>query len=93
MHKIGTKHGVLNQHFTATILIPCVEKFLAVENVPPNKLISVREAARLSSMGTGNDSPSEDVEASVTPIDALAKANVKCNSKCHGKKTCGNQQK
>jgi hypothetical protein len=41
------------QLFAATVLTPCVEKFMAVENVPPIKSISVREAARLSSMGSG----------------------------------------
>jgi len=54
-YKLGTKHGLIKQLFTRNQFTPCVENFLDVTDVPisQEKEVSVREVAKLDSIGTG----------------------------------------
>jgi hypothetical protein len=51
------------QRYAASQFTPCTEKFLGIENVLTGKEISLREAARLSSMGDGQGFSSSNVVA------------------------------
>ena len=51
-YKLGTELGALSQMYVRSQFKPAVEKFLNISNVP-NQTISLREAARGSSIGLG----------------------------------------
>ena len=52
LYKIGTNSGVLNQLYSRNQFQPCLEKFVHLKDIP-SKSISLREAARTTSNGTG----------------------------------------
>jgi hypothetical protein len=53
-YQLGTENGTLDTNFSRNQFTPCIEQFLAAENVPP-KMISLREAARSGAMSHGKD--------------------------------------
>jgi len=52
-YKLGTRHGILKQLYTRNQFSPCEQQFLAIDDVPQEREISLREAANADSMGHG----------------------------------------
>ena len=52
LYKVGTKSGILQQKYSRNQFQPCRQKFISTDDVPTN-CISLREAARVTSNGTG----------------------------------------
>jgi hypothetical protein len=91
-HKLGTDYGVLAQRYTSNQFTPCKEQFISAENVPPGKEISLREAARKSSMGTGQGFFKCGCNKTCKKGSCKCfKNNLKCNSKCHSSNPCDNK--
>ena len=67
LYKIGTKHGVLQRMYVRNQFAPCTEKFLNVEDVTANE-VSVREVARLDSLGTGQGYVKRPVKVAVARV-------------------------
>ena len=53
MYKLGCLTGILDSHYSRNQFSPTLEKFLTMEQVPKDKTISLRTAAREESMGSG----------------------------------------
>ena len=51
--KLGCKSGVLDQWYSQNQFQPTLEKFMNMDDVPMDKEISLRAAARLESIGGG----------------------------------------
>ena len=93
LYKLGTKSGILQQKFSRNQFDPCKQKFLKLDEIPTN-VISVREAARVTSNGTGQGF----FKCSCNPKRGCKdkrckcfKASVKCNSRCHSSDSCINK--
>ena len=91
VYKIGTKYGVLDQLFTRNQFSPCLAKFLAISEVPEGSL-SVREAARSSSIGLGQGFfKCSCTTGCTTKRCKCRKANKIYNSRCHSSNMCKNK--
>ena len=90
--KLGTKSGVLDQWYSRNQFQPTLEKFMSVEDVPLDKEISLRAAARAESVSGGQGyfrcNCTGDCK---TKRCKCFKAQVKCNSKCHNQRSCSNK--
>ena len=53
VYRLGTCNGILDQLYTRNQFKPCVEKFMDIEDVPKDKTICVRSAAKQASSGNG----------------------------------------
>ena len=91
VYKIGTKYGVLDQLFTRNQFSPCLAKFLAISAVPEGSL-SVREAARSSSIGLGQGFfKCSCTTGCTTKRCKHKKADKVCNSRYHSSNSCKNK--
>ncbi len=85
LYRIGTRHGTLHQLYSRNQFIPCVESFMGLDEVVKDKEVSLREAARLDSIGTGQGFFKCNCSGSCKNGRCKCfKADVKCNSRCHG---------
>ncbi|XP_064104013.1 centriolin-like [Macrobrachium nipponense] len=68
-YKLGTKHGLLKQVYTRNQFIPCLEKFLSLDDVVQEREISLRKVAIAESMGQVADYLSaNDIKLEVTNL-------------------------
>lgn len=92
VYKLGTKHGLLNSHYARNQFTPCLEKFLDIKDLETDKEISLREAARYQSVGTG-----QGIFHCTCKKNCLNKtckcyrSNRICNSRCHSSRGCSNK--
>jgi len=92
MYKLGTKHGLLNQLYSRNQFMPCINKFMSVEEVPKNENITLREVARKDSIGTWQGFFKCNCTKMCENSHCKCVQNkVKCNSRCHGSGTCKNK--
>lgn len=91
-YKLGTSHGKLSQLYARNQFSPCIETFLTIEEVQQEKEITIREAARLDSVGTGQGffKCTCTTKCQSKKCKCL-KEGVKCNSKCHSSLACCNK--
>ena len=92
MYKLGTRHGKLEGSYSRNQFGLCEEKFLTSDEVP-DKQISLRSAANLESVGTGQGFFKCNCKTNCEKSHRCKckKAGKLCNSKCHSSKTCGNK--
>lgn len=95
LYTIGTVHGVLKQLYSRNQFILCTESFMKIDEVKMNKEISLREAARLSSIGTGQGffkcSCASKKQKCHNNVCKCRREKVSCNSKCHNSSPCSNK--
>ena len=92
-YKLGTKHGLIKQLFTRNQFTPCVENFLDVTDVPisQEKEVSVREVAKLDSIGTGQGFIKCSCKSSCTKNRCKCVKSLQiCNSHCKCSNFCKN---
>ena len=90
--KLGCKSGVLDQWYSRNQFQPTLEKFLTVQDVPMEKEVSLRMAARLESIGGGQGFFKCNCTGNCTTKRCKCfKASVKCNSRCHNQRSCTNK--
>jgi hypothetical protein len=92
-YKLGNKDGVIKRSYVRNEIELCEQAFIAVEDVPLDKELSLREAAGCASV-SGN--PQGFVKCNcktkcVTNQCFCKKKNVLCNSKCHSSSSCCNK--
>jgi len=89
--KLGTKVGRLDSHYTANQFDPCQETFLNMNDVPLDKIVSLREAAGLLSVGGQSQG---FIKCSCRKVCSTnckcVKMNAVCNSECHKNLSCNN---
>ena len=91
MFKLGTKSGILEHSYARNTFTVLQEKFLSSADVPIGS-VSLRKAAIADSIGPGIGG----VHCNCTGMCENGKCKcfgmkIKCNSKCHKSKTCGNK--
>ena len=90
--KLGTKSGVLDQWYSRNQFQPTLEKFLSIEEIPMDKEISLRAAARSESVTGGQGYARCNCTGDCkTKRCKCFKSQVSCNSKCHNKRSCSNK--
>lgn len=83
--KIGTKSGVLANHYNRQDFAIIKEKFISLEDVP-NKVVDLRKAASDASLFGGQGvSMCNCKSVCATKSCGCRKKNVLCNSRCHAK--------
>ena len=91
--KLGCKSGVLDQWYSRNQFQPTLEKFMSMDDVPMDKEISLRSAARLESIGGGQGIFKCNCTGNcITNRCKCHKAGMKCNSRCHNKRSCTNKE-
>ena len=86
--KLGTEFGTLASLFSRNQFSLSKEKFLNASSVPDTE-ISVREAARMASSGSGQGFFKCNCATKCQSSKCkYKKASVLCNSKCHGSNSC-----
>nr|XP_018908200.1 PREDICTED: uncharacterized protein LOC109037832 [Bemisia tabaci] len=91
-YKIGTKRGQINSLFSPNQIFECKESFLTPEDVPKGKDISIRSVSLRTSLTGGRGFFYCQCKTKCeTNRCKCKKANVLCNSKCHGAMTCSNK--
>ena len=91
MYKLGTKHGKLEGSYSRNQFHLCDEKFLKAECVPDQE-ISLRAAANLESIGTGQGFFKCTCKGKCNTNKCKCKRKGKqCNSKCHSSGPCPNK--
>ena len=90
-YKLGTEHGVLSQMYVRSQLEPSVEKLFNVADVP-SRTVSLREAARSSSIGLGQGFFKCTCTTGCNNKRCKCKkADKICNSRCHNSNSCKNK--
>jgi len=84
LYQLGTIHGILKQAYSRNQFSPVKEKFISDEDVPKDKEVSLRTAAKEDSMGTGQGFFRCNCKTGCESGRCKCKKeNVLCNSKCH----------
>ena len=92
LYRLGTKSGLLKQAYSRNQFTPVKEKFLEVSDVPQDKEISLREAARGESVGNGQGFFKCGCKTGCITGRCKCKSNnVLCNSRCHNSLSCKNK--
>ena len=90
--KLGCESGVLDQWYSRNQFQPTTTKFMTVSEVPLEKEISLRAAAKAESISGGQGfSRCQCTGNCKTKRCKCFKSNVKCNSKCHNQRSCTNK--
>ena len=90
-YKLGTEHGELSQMYVRSQFAPSVEKFINVSDVP-SRTVSLREAARSSSIGLGQGFFKCTCTTGCNNKRCKCKkADKICNSRCHNSNSCKNK--
>jgi len=88
---IGSKYGMIEVYYSANELEPLgTASFPELDNIPSNK-ISIREAARLQNAGSVSGSICNCKSECNNNRCRCKKADVSCNSRCHGGHSCQNK--
>ena len=88
---LGSKFGIIEIYYSANELEPLgVESFPELNDIPINK-ISIREAARLQSVGSGLGNICNCKSEYNSNKCCYKKAGSNCNSRCHSGKSCQNK--
>lgn len=91
-YKLGTKHGILKSHYTRNQFTVCAEEFVSIDDVSMEKDITLREVARLDSVGTGQGFFKCLCSLKCESNRCKCKKNaVKCNSRCKCSVFCRNK--
>ena len=92
LYKLGTTDGLLKQLYSRSQFMPCVNKFLNINDVPKEKEVCLRETARYQSLGDGQGFLKCSCKTSCTNARCKCKKKgFKCNSKCHNSEPCTNK--
>ncbi|XP_062569481.1 SCAN domain-containing protein 3-like [Saccostrea cucullata] len=90
--KLGTKHGILHGAFSRNQFLPSSVHSLMVDDINRENEISVREAARLQSVGDGQGFMKCTCKSGcIRRTCKCLKANLLCNSRCHNSLSCRNK--
>ena len=89
-YKIGTESGKLNGFYTRNQFSTCDENLMEIDSVPENE-ISLRQAAQLTSSGTGQGFFFCRCRIKCSGRCKCMKNERLCISKCHSNKTCTNK--
>ena len=91
LYKLGCKTGILDSFYTRNQFSPTQESFLTLEDVNLDKVIPLRTAASEESMGGGQGFfRCTCTGKCITKRCKCFKADRKCNSRCHNRRTCNN---
>ena len=94
IHQIGTNDGMIKGWFPRTDLLR-VEATNIIQEVPKEKLLSLREAARYQSLSDGQGYQKCNCKISgnqcKTKRCKCFNNNVSCNFRCHLSSTCFNK--
>jgi hypothetical protein len=89
MYKLGCHAGVLDSHYSRNQFSPTLENFITLDKVPLDKMVSLRTAAKELSMGSGQGFFCCTCTGKcVNKRCKCYKAERKCNSRCHNRRTC-----
>lgn len=96
-YKLGTRFGILQQHYMRSQFVVCKEKLLNVEDVPDEEIslrtTASRQAAAAAAAVTGAGKRVIcNCTTKCTTKKCLCRRKKRlCTSKCHGSKTCKNK--
>ena len=91
-YKLGTRHGLLNSTFSMSQFMSSIFHGFSEGEVDSNTEISVREAARLQSIGDGECFAKCSCKTGCARKTCkCARSNVSCNSRCHNSNSCQNK--
>ncbi|XP_025196654.1 uncharacterized protein LOC112595603 [Melanaphis sacchari] len=90
-YRLGTKYGILKQHYARSQFSLCTEKFITLSDVPDVD-ICLRKASESQSLGNGQGFFKCTCQQKCTTKRCIClKNNLLCNSKCHPKSSCTNK--
>ena len=82
LYKLGTTDGLLKQLYSRSQVMPCVKKFLSINDVPKEKEVCLRETTRYQSLGDRQGFLKCSCKTSCTNARCKRKKKgFKCNSK------------
>ena len=88
-YKLATRYGLLNESFSRNQFPRCTSNILLLGSVDFDTEISVRQAARKQSIGTGHGFLKCTCKSRcIKKICKCLKAGMLCNSRCHNSNTC-----
>ena len=91
-YKLGTRSGLLTATYSRNQFMASSFHGLSESDIDLNVEISVREAARLQSIGNGQGFVKCSCKTGCSRKTCrCVKANVLCNSRCHNSNTCHNK--
>ena len=104
IYKLGCLSGILDSHHSRNQFTPTLEKILTLEQVPKDKTISLRTAAKEKSKDSGQGFFSYIITFALFSYIfyfrctgqcankrcKCFKAGLSCNSRCHNKRSCHN---
>lgn len=92
LYKVGTKWGVLKQHYSRNQLFPTDANFISISEVPES-VISLRKAANSESLTGGQGFVKCNCKTKCNDKKCKCrKMNLLCNSKCHISLSCLNKK-
>ncbi len=92
VYQLGTCNGILDQKYTRNQFNPCIEKFMDIEDMPKNKTICVRSAAKEASFGNGQGMLKCFCTGKCLNKKCKCKKHgTQCNSRCHNSGPCSNK--
>jgi hypothetical protein len=91
-YKLGTRHGLLNSTFSMSQFMSSIFHGFSEGEVDSNTEISVREAARLQSIGDGECFAKCSCKTGCARKTCkCVRSNVLCISRCHNSNSCQNK--
>uniref|UniRef100_A0A6P7GY04 Uncharacterized protein LOC114347864 n=1 Tax=Diabrotica virgifera virgifera TaxID=50390 RepID=A0A6P7GY04_DIAVI len=91
-YKIGTRDGILRQHYARSQFSPCPKNMINENEVPMDKEVALRTVATAQSSGSGQGFFRCSCKTKCMSKKCFCKKkNVKCNSKCHSSMPCSNK--
>ncbi|KAG8173715.1 hypothetical protein JTE90_023691 [Oedothorax gibbosus] len=90
LHRIGTAEGILNKLYCRSEF-DTTAKFVTLEDVPIEKAVSLRTAARKAAIAPQGFSKCACKKACISRRCCCKKRGVLCNSKCHDSQSYNNK--
>ena len=90
-YRFGVKQGLLRGRFSRKQFEVCQERFVGLCDIDQSRMLSIREAVSIGSLGGGQGFITCNRKKCGTDRCKCFKNHLKCNSRCHNSLSCTNK--